>query len=117
MRHEEYVDWLDRDESVELRKLAERKSYAVTDNIEATRNAVPEPVTVRVRTFIRPDESQAVRFVLDDGRPRTTRVGADAVGRKTAVPVQVDLPASPTGPTTRSRWSTTAASSPGGTGP
>jgi hypothetical protein len=59
--------------------------------VEATRNAAPEPVTVRVRTFIRPDESQAVRVVLDDGRTRTTSFGADAVGRETSTPVEVDL--------------------------
>jgi hypothetical protein len=35
MRLDEYVDGLDRDESVELRKLAEEKSYAITDHLEA----------------------------------------------------------------------------------
>ena len=37
MRLDEYVDDLDRDESVELRKLAEEKSYAVTEYIDDAR--------------------------------------------------------------------------------
>ena len=42
MRFDEYVDGLDRDESVELRKLAEEKSYAITDHLEAARTRFDE---------------------------------------------------------------------------
>jgi hypothetical protein len=42
MRLDEYVDGLDRDESVELRKLAEEKSYAITDHLEAARTRFDE---------------------------------------------------------------------------
>ncbi len=42
MRLDEYVDDLDRDESVELRKLAEEKSYAVTEYIDDARTRFDE---------------------------------------------------------------------------
>jgi hypothetical protein len=42
MRLDEYVDGLERDESVELRKLAEEKSYAITDHLEAARTRFDE---------------------------------------------------------------------------
>ena len=45
MRLDEYVDGLDRDESVELRKLAEEKSYAITDHIESARTRFDETLT------------------------------------------------------------------------
>ena len=45
MQLDEYVDGLDRDESVELRKLAEKKSYAVTDHIEAARTRFDETMS------------------------------------------------------------------------
>jgi hypothetical protein len=45
MRLDEYVDGLDRDESVELRKLAEEKSYAITDHLEAARTRFDETLT------------------------------------------------------------------------
>jgi len=42
---EEYVDGLDREESVELRKLAAEKSYAITDHLDAARSRFDETVT------------------------------------------------------------------------
>jgi hypothetical protein len=45
MRLDEYVDGLDRDESVELRKLAEEKSYAVTDYVDDARTRFDETLT------------------------------------------------------------------------
>jgi hypothetical protein len=45
MRLDEYVDGLDREESVELRKLAEEKSYAITDHIESARTRFDETLT------------------------------------------------------------------------
>ena len=42
MRLDEYVDGLERDETVELRKLAEEKSYAITDHLEAARTRFDE---------------------------------------------------------------------------
>ena len=45
MRLDEYVDGLDRNESVELRKLAEEKSYAITDHIESARTRFDETLT------------------------------------------------------------------------
>ena len=45
MRLDEYVDDLDRDESVELRKLAEEKSYAVTEYIDEARTQFDETLS------------------------------------------------------------------------
>ncbi|WP_254838667.1 DNA repair protein NreA [Natronomonas marina] len=45
MRLDEYVDGLDREESVELRKLAEEKSYAITDHLDAARARFDETLT------------------------------------------------------------------------
>ncbi|PSQ39901.1 hypothetical protein BRD07_08115 [Halobacteriales archaeon QS_9_68_42] len=45
MRLDEYVDGLDREESVELRKLAEEKSYAIIDHIESARTRFNETLT------------------------------------------------------------------------
>ncbi len=45
MRLDEYVDDLDRDESVELRKLAEEKSYAVTEYIDDARTRFDETLS------------------------------------------------------------------------
>ena len=45
MRLDEYVDDLDRDESVELRKLAEEKSYAVTEHIDDARTRLDETLS------------------------------------------------------------------------
>ena len=45
MRLDEYVDGLDRDESVELRKLAEEKSYAITDHLESVRTRFDEALS------------------------------------------------------------------------
>jgi hypothetical protein len=45
MRLDEYVDDLDRDESVELRKLAEEKSYAVTEFLDDARTRFDETLS------------------------------------------------------------------------
>ena len=45
MRLDEYVDDLDRDESVELRRLAEEKSYAVTEYIDDARTRFDETLS------------------------------------------------------------------------
>ncbi|MDR9380861.1 MAG: hypothetical protein RI560_04220, partial [Natronomonas sp.] len=45
MRLDEYVDDLDRDESVELRKLAEEKSYAVTEFVDDARTRFDETLS------------------------------------------------------------------------
>ena len=45
MHLDEYVDDLDRDESVELRKLAEEKSYAVTEYIDDARTRFDETLS------------------------------------------------------------------------
>jgi len=45
MHLEEYVDGLERDESVALRKLAEEKSYAITDHIEAAQSRFDETLS------------------------------------------------------------------------
>ncbi|MEF8914807.1 DNA repair protein NreA [Natronomonas sp.] len=45
MRLDEYVDDLDRDESVELRKLAEEKSYAITDHLDEARTRFDETLS------------------------------------------------------------------------
>jgi hypothetical protein len=45
MRLDEYVDDLDRDESVELRKLAEEKSYAITDHLDEARTRLDETLS------------------------------------------------------------------------
>ncbi|WP_299233709.1 DNA repair protein NreA [Natronomonas sp.] len=45
MRLDEYVDGLDRDESVELRRLAEEKSYAVTEHIDDARTRFDETLS------------------------------------------------------------------------
>jgi hypothetical protein len=45
MRLDEYVDDLDRDESVELRKLAEEKSYAITDHLDSARTRFDETLS------------------------------------------------------------------------
>jgi hypothetical protein len=50
MRLDEYVDDLDREESVELRKLAEEKSYAVTEYIDDARTHFDE--TLRDATMV-----------------------------------------------------------------
>jgi hypothetical protein len=45
MRLDEYVDDLDRDESVELRKLAEEKSYAITDHLDSAKTRFDETLS------------------------------------------------------------------------
>jgi hypothetical protein len=45
MRLDEYVDGLDRDESIELRRLAEEKSYAVTEYIDDARTRFDETLS------------------------------------------------------------------------
>ena len=45
MRLDEYVDDLDRDESVELRRLAEEKSYAITEHIDDARTRLDETLS------------------------------------------------------------------------
>jgi hypothetical protein len=45
MRLDEYVDGLDREESVELRKLAEEKSYAITDHLDDARTRFDETLS------------------------------------------------------------------------
>jgi hypothetical protein len=45
MRLDEYVDGLDRDESIELRRLAEEKSYAVTEYINDARTRFDETLS------------------------------------------------------------------------
>ncbi len=45
MRLDEYVDGLERDDSVELRKLAEQKSYAVTEYIDDARTRFDETLS------------------------------------------------------------------------
>ena len=45
MRLDEYIDGLERDESVELRKLAEEKSYAVTDYIDRAQDRFSETLS------------------------------------------------------------------------
>ncbi|QLD85301.1 hypothetical protein HWV23_06025 [Natronomonas halophila] len=45
MRLDEYVDDLDRDESVELRKLAEEKSYAITDHLDSAKTRLDETLS------------------------------------------------------------------------
>ncbi len=45
MRLDEYVDGLDRDESIERRKLAEEKSYAVTEYLDDARTHFEETLT------------------------------------------------------------------------
>ncbi len=45
MRLDEYVDGLERDEAVELRKLAEEKSYAITDHLDAARTRFDETLS------------------------------------------------------------------------
>lgn len=45
MRLDEYVDDLDRDESVEIRKLAEEKSYAITEYLDDARSRFDETLS------------------------------------------------------------------------
>ncbi|MFT4883076.1 MAG: hypothetical protein ACI8U4_000574 [Natronomonas sp.] len=45
MRLDEYVDDLDRDQSVELRKLAEEKSYAITDHLDSAKTRFDETLS------------------------------------------------------------------------